>query len=373
MPEKLTLDSLTAPENELTEEQKKNILDRCNAPGTPPSIKELCLLVYGPGVDGRDKRSRVIKEFCGSLGKEFRVSYEYHKQSDDVSFTPEQQELISNHCKGPNPLNATEIARILWSDPSIVNLDHRARAVKNHIESLPGLKYSQQNDEIPGKDYEPPTTLVQACYRVNKYVKDEINKEQLEKDTRVRNNLTCLIKYCHNTRYISLMNSFDSARDRNLFESCYIRYLHPVGDDLAEVDLDGYISLCLEVVNRTNLQKELEKLNRMRDLSLESDQRLSMSIVEMIGKVHSAIDNTEKRQNQLRQSLEGNRSKRLEQKLQANHSVIQLVEAWRQEEKRKRILKWSEMRRELVKDEITRLDNLESIVVEIFGMDREAY
>ena len=373
MQEKSTSNILDDIPNGLTDEQKKAIITRCNSPGSPPSIKELCEIVFGPGVDGRDKRSRVIKEFCGSIGKKFRVSYEYVKQSEEIKFTQEQEEFIKKHTSGPGPMTATEIARVLWSEPTIGNLDHRARAVKRYIESLPTYTYSDINEEIPDKGYEPPRTLVQAAYRVNLYVKDAISKEQLEKDTRVRKNLECLIRFCHNPRFLSLIETFESQLDRKLFESCFIRYLYSVGDELSEVDLDGYISLCLEVVNRTKLQSELDRLTKMRDDAMSQDQRLSMSIVEMIGKVHGAIDNTEKRQSQLRNALEGNRSKRLDQKLQANHSVLQLVDAWRNEEKRKRMLKWADERAKSVKSEVERLDNLDSIKVEIWGMDKEAF
>lgn len=366
----LSLNSFDDNSGKLTDEQKKIILDRCNAPGNPPGIKELCILVFGPGTDGRDRRSKLIKEFCGSMGKKFRVSNEYNKITDEVHFSPEQEQFIKKHV---NQMNATEIARILWADPTITNLDARARATRYFIEKQAEYIHKPENDEIPSKEYEPPTTLQSACFRVNKYVREAISKEELEKDTRVRKNLECLIRFCHNPRVVSLMNRFEKQGDRNLFESCFIRYLYSIGEELSEPDLDGYVSLCLEVVNRTNLQGELERLNRMRDQSLDQDQKLSMSIVEMIGKIHTAIDNTEKRQNQLRQSLEGTRSKRLELKIQNNQSVTQLVEAWRQDDKRKRLIKLAEARRERNKNELIRLDNLDDLKVEMFGIDREAY
>jgi len=116
----------------LTEAQKQLIINRCKEPGTPPSIKELCILVLGHGTDGRDKRARLIREFCGTLGKELRVSYQYYKQSDDITFSPEQEQFIKKHA---SEMSATEIAKILWANPDIVNLDHRARAVKKYLES----------------------------------------------------------------------------------------------------------------------------------------------------------------------------------------------------------------------------------------------
>src|SRR3569623_1265937 len=109
--------------NGLTQEQKQKILDRCNAPGTPPTIKVLCEFIWGPGIDGRDKRSKPIKEFCGSLGKKYRVSYEYQKISDEIEFDEGQQKFIKQNCAGQTPMTATEIARVLFGEPEIGNLD----------------------------------------------------------------------------------------------------------------------------------------------------------------------------------------------------------------------------------------------------------
>ncbi len=364
------IEEATRNEAVLSEQQKQAILARCNQPGNPPGLKELCEICFGPGVDGRDKRAKLIREFCGSMNKQFRLSYEYNKQSDGLIFSDDQQKFIKNHAL---QLTATEIARHLWSDPTIVNLDHRARAVKRFIETQADLVPSRINDDIPNDDYEPPRTIGSARTLVNEYIKDAITEEQLEKDTRIRKNLECLVRFMHNVRYLNLMRGFDTKGDRLMFENCFVRYLYNCGDDVTEIDVDSYISLCLEVVNRTNLQRELEKLNRMRDESLNEDKRLSMSIVEMIGKIHAAIDDTEKRQNQLRNNLEGTRSKRTELKLQNSQSVAQLVEAWRQEEKRKRMNKISDNRREMLTKEVDRLSNLDAIKVEIFGLDPEAF
>lgn len=355
--------------NGLTEEQKTKILTACNAPGKPPSLKELCILVFGPGSDGRDKRARWVKEFCGQMGKEFSVSYVYNKVTEEINFTDDQKEFIKNHS---NEMNSLEIARVLWGDVTLTPLDSRCRAVRRQLDEL-AVYNPKTDDDLAVEDYTPPHTILQAAIKVNLYVRDALPKDVIEKDTRVRKNLDCLVRFCHNPRYLSLINSIQNNLDRTLFESSFIRYLYNIGDDLSEMDLDAYISLCLEVVNRTKLQRELEKLNDCRDNSVDSDQRLGIAVVQMIGEIHKAIDNNEKRQSVLRNSLEGTRSKRMEQKLQANASVIQLVDAWRNEEKRKRMLNLAKLRREKVAKSIEQLDTMDAIKVEIFGQDREAF
>lgn len=352
---------------ELTEEQKEIILNRWNQDNeNPPSLKELTSLCFGDDVDTRSVYGRAIRKFLSTRKLKAKVTSVYEKKGD-LELTEEQREYIANNA---STMNALEMAKVLFNNLNLTNLNQEVRTVANHLKTLP-TNIFQDMEQIPDEEYKPPKTIEHAKVRVNKYTFKGITQQDLEL-TKIRKNLESLIRYCHLHRFVMTYNAYDSTRERDLFEGCYVRFIWDK-PDLTEEEVDMYINLCCDIVQHNNMQNELALLTRAQQDAFRNNDRAAMSLVEAIESLRRAINDNEKRQKDLTKSLQGERSDREKRKLQENASVLQLVEAWRTEEKRKQLIDIANMRKQKVKEEIKRLDTIDALKAEIWGLDKEAF
>ena len=361
------------PPLELTNEQKKIILERWkDNTKQPPALKELVELCFGANVDGRNKISKLIKEYCATFSYKPRSSFEYVKK--EIGLSDEQKEYVANNCAS---MKSYEMARILFNNQSLGSLNAETKAVEAYKRSLPGaVLFDETTEEVKdGEEYFPPRSLPQAAIRINKYVLHGVKQEDIEKNQKIIKNLTCLIKYCHIHRFKMMINKFADKNSKELFEGSYIRYLWDKGEDVTEEELDLYINLCCDIVNYTKSQSELENLIDMRDKCAEDSdgKRLSLSIVQAISDIRKEMDDNHKRQQRTIETLQGKRNERVTTKTKENASLIQLVEFWKNYENRKQILMLAEARRNKVKDEIKRLATFDELKCQIFGLSEEEF
>lgn len=367
LPSEPSLDNI----KELTKEQKEIIFKRWKDNSqSPPALKELVELCFGPNVDGRNKISKLIKEYCATFAYRPASSFTYVKK--EIPLTAEQKEYIANNC---GQLKSYEMARVLFNNKSLGSLNAETKAVDAYKKSLPNvILYDDTSDEIKdNEEYFPPRNLPQAAARVNKYVLHGINQEDIEKNQKTIKNLNCLIKYCHIQRFKMMINRFVDKNSKELFEGSYVRYLWDKGDEVTEEELDLYINLCCDIVNYTKSQSELEHLIDMRDKCAEDSdgKRLSLSIVQAISDIRKEMDDNHKRQQRTIETLQGKRNERVTTKSKENASIIQLIDFWRNHENRQQIMRLAEARKNKIKDEIDRLATLDELKCEIFGITPE--
>lgn len=378
MSDDFNIPHLSKPENNkiknpvvLTTEQKAKILTFVNAtPNGFPSLKELTDLLYpGAGLDGRSFEGKAIKEYLSTLNIKTKSTND-PKYNTELVLTDEQKLYVRNNA---STMSIIEMARVIFNKENITRVNLEYKAVEKFLQSINVTAYDP-NEFVKPNNSLLPKTLEQAARKVNKYVLNAIDLKTVKKDTRTQNYLFALIKYCHKTRYSLMLSTLANGIDLELFESTFISNVWDK-PDLSEEEIDQYINLCCDIVNYTKMQREVEKLSEMRDKSLdESDgKRLAMALVAQMGELYKEMDNNLKRQNATTKALVGTRNDRMEGKLKENASVLQLVEAWRDEEKRKRLLKIAELRKQLVREEMTNLDTLDAFKVEMFGVDRESF
>ncbi len=356
----------------LTEPQKSAILKIWNdsPENKPPSVKDITDKVFWVGLDARSKQARMVREYLATLGMKLKPIVPYDKM-EKIVLTPEQKEFIGKNCP---VMTTVEMARILFEKPKLTNLDLESRAVVDYFKTLPKEVQFAAGDDVPEGNYRSPKSEEHCIARINKYVPGAIPKDEYVKNNKLQIYVQTTIKFLHKHRFILMMNNFISERDRTLFESSFVSYVWDKPDLTAE-ELDAYLNLSADVVNYTRMQADLDNLAVIRDQSLSDSEnkKLSMSIVESIGKMYGEMDSNLKRQEKTRESLQGKRKDRMEGKIRESASVIQLVEAWREKEKRDRLIKLGELRKKVVKDEIDRIDNLDIIKAEIFGLNKESY
>lgn len=356
----------------LSPEEKAKILGLVNSnPKNIPSIKELTNSIFpNKNLDGRSNEAKAIKEYLSTLNIKTKSSFDPKYANKTIDLTDEQKLYIRNNAL---TMSITEMARALFNKESIckINLEYKLIQDFLNTNNIKAFETNQQTNTNGIRFI--PKTLDQAARRVNKYALGAIDVKTLKKDTRLQNCLQSLIKYCHTPRYGLLMNTLADGTDVDLFESSFIRYSWDK-PDLMEEEVDTYLNLCCDIVNYTKMQREVERLVEMRDQCLDDSEgrRLSMGLVAAMGELYKEMDNNQKRQNAALKALNGTRNERMEGQ-RTKSSFAHVVEAWREKQKRDRMLAIADRRRQINKEEVNRLDTLDALKVEIWGLNQESF
>ena len=358
----------------LTTEQKASILSMVNAdPDHPPSVKELTDKIFpGRNLDGRSFEGKVIKNYLATLSIKPRSTID-PKYLTGVELTEEHKLYIRNNAL---IMSVQEMARTLFNKENISKISLEYKAIAEFLSSINAKVYDPQsgNSTDPINKRLIPKTLDQAARRVNDCVLGGIDIKNLKRDTKIQNYLQSLIKYCHKPRYGLMISTLSDGSDLELFESTFIGNVWDK-PDLSEEEVDQYINLCCDIVNYSKMQRDLDKLSEMRDKCLDDSEgkRLSMSLGDQIGTLYKEMDNNLKRQLATTKVLIGTRNDRLEGSRRGSASVSQLVEAWRDHQKREKLIAIAERRKQLIRDEVDRLETLDSFKVELFGLNKESF
>jgi hypothetical protein len=373
MLEDLNLDSWGDEIKKLTPENEAKIEEVWNNSVFPPTITELRKQVFGDNVTPKSEYDRLIKQALAS-GKLNLNEKDQNKGKRKIELSEEHKEYIVNNCKS---MTIIEITRELFSNQSLMVGHAETRAVLEYYKSLPpNVTNSSQDSKVGNdlEDYKPPKTLQQAFVKVNEYSQNGITQEQFKQNTKIHECLRTLIKFCHVYRYIDAMEKMVDPREKKLFESSFVRFVWDK-PDLTEEEIDMYLNLCGDIVDLARLKTELSLHSEwLKQQSDDSDgKKLSLGLVESIGKVREDIDANQKRQVRLFENLQGKRSERISSIVKSNASILQLVEAWREEKTRKRVLQLAKQKKNAVKDEINKIDTMDEFTAQIFGLNKESF
>jgi hypothetical protein len=362
------------PEEKLVSEDRLlGVLKEWNSrPNNPPSLLELIKVAFPekPELDGRSKEAREIKEFLATHSIKPKGAHIYTPK-DGVELTDEQKEFIVNNIATMGPV---EIGRILFKNGSLTNLNLEVRAISEYVKTLDRkVIYQQEDEEVPSGEYKPPRTFERAIQRANKYLHEGIDKDKVT--PRQKKEVNSLIGYMNTYRFTHQIAMYQTQTDRDLYESSFIRYTYDKAD-LTQEEVDQYIVLSNEVVISSNIQRRVEKLQRLLDETADSadgteNVRISMSLVEAINTAQNEYNQCVNRQQKLLNDLKEKRSDRLKNQIKENASIINLVQMWKEEESRLKLLKLAELRKQSVSQEIERLSTMDEVKARILGLSED--
>jgi hypothetical protein len=379
---------------ELTDEQKKLALSLFTAE-EEIQLSELTQKVFNdPYVNGRSKEGAAVKKYLSSLNiKKIRTTGNANS-SKFVEFNSAQREIIETRCSDPDA-SAYKIAVEIFPDQEIVKTDRYTRAVKKYIEEFKGrtrrraaertkvfekvesseefevIKYAEeeaQNLRHNLDEYRPPVTTDQAIARINKYLNYNWKQENL-KPSQIKQANT-LMGYLRVFRFRYQINSYSRQEDRELFEDAFIRYAHDK-EDLTQEELDQFITLANEVVIAADIQRRIDSLRVALDtMASDSDgKKISMGLNEAINNAQTEYNQCISRQEKLYKTLTVNRSKRIELMQNENASILNLVQAWKQEEYRAKMILLAEKQKEALASEVEKLSSIDEWKAVIKGLD----
>jgi hypothetical protein len=352
----------------LTEEQQLKLLNEWNnRPDNPPSLVELVKLAFGrEDLDGRSKEGKAVKEFLASRSIKPRKSHEYQakglKELDN-----NQKEYISNNC---HTMTGLEMAKILFKNETLTNLSQETRSVLEYMKVIPSnIKFNNtENEEAANGVYKPPRSEERIIAKINKYVLDGIDKTKITHAQ--KREINALIGYMNTHRFIHQINIYDNEPDRELFESSFIRYTYNKSD-LTQEEVDQYIVLCTEVLISSNIQQTINTLQNQIDISIETDGKIPMALVEASNTARKEYNDCVNRQQKLNNDLKVKRSERLSKQVKETASIINLVQMWKEEESRAKLLKMAEIRKQVVEKEIDRLSTMDEVKCKILGISKD--
>lgn len=358
----------------LTQEQKDLILKRWNENSkNPPSLKELVQLIFGEGIDGRDYRAKLIKDFLATRNFRAKASSDKDTKIDKIVLTEEDKLYI---CNNISTNTSVEIARILFNNNNLTNLNAETRVVNDFVKSL-DTKIIYGGKEsiniVPDGEYFPPKTLDKALKKINEYV-NFANSSVGNLNNQQKKCVEKLIEYLHTYGFIRLVNTYDAQNDRKTCEDAFIRYTYDK-PDLTQEEIDQYVELSNHIVQGFKIQKRSETLQKQLEKITDNDadsQKYSMGLVEAIGKASTEYHQCMDRRKKLLEALTQKRSARLDSNIKDNASILNLVEMWRNEEGRLELLKIAELEQKSIADEVDRISSVSEIKLKIMGISKNA-
>jgi len=168
------------------------------------------------------------------------------------------------------------------------------------------------------------------------------------------------------------MNTYEDVTSRELFESSFVRYTYDKSD-LTQEEVDQYIVLATEVVIAANIQRRVERLQQHMDTSAEDSdgRRIAMALVDAINTAQTEYNQCVNRQQKLLESLKEKRSDKLKKQINNSASILNLIEVWKDEESRKKMIALAELRKKTLKDEIDNLTTMEEVKARIMGLSED--
>ena len=313
---------------------------------------------------------KLIKKFLAGRSLKAETKTNFNSKTNSISLTSDHTLFIDNNYL---TMNSAEIARILFNNKALNNLSAESRAIEEYKKSknlqVPYTAGVEENS-VPTEAYIPPKRLDTCLTRVNVYTNNSIDPQKLT--AAERRGLQSLIGYLHTHRFLRQINSYDNQNDRNSFEDAFIRYTYNKSD-LGQEDVDEFLTLATEVVMGFSIQRRSEALQRQLDNVTgagEEHARISMSLVEAIGKAQGEYNQCVIRQQKLRQSLVEKRSDRVAKTISEN-TFLNFYEQFRQEETRR---EWVQIAREEQKEvslEVDRLSKIDALQAKMLGISSE--
>lgn len=356
-------------DSDLTAVQEQSMLDLWNSnPSQPPSIKEILKHLHGKEMDGRSPEARAVRVALSKHELKARVD-----GAVKIELNESHKKFIQNNAK---TMTAVEMARVLFSNPALTNLNGETRSVNEFIKTLDEslvMNSGLATQDVPDGDYEPPQSLDRVVKRANAYRHDKLDKDKITPQE--KKCLEKLIEYLNIHRLCKQINTFDNVSDRKSFEDAFIRYTWDK-PDLSQEEVDEYIVLASEVVISFKIQRRSEKLQSMLDdITDGSDAadkiKISMSLVDAIGNHQKEYNESVKRQQTLLTSLKEKRSEKISKKIKDNASVLNIINEWKNEEKRANWIKLAEIEQRIVAEEVDKLDGMDAIKCRILGLTKE--
>lgn len=353
-------------------------LDRClellkkTDPKSAPFLADITReITKDPRERGVTSKGREVKKFFEFFHLELSKSHIYRKKTDEVEITEEHIATIRNNLNRiSKPL---ELTQIVFNNPNLTPLSVEHRALRKFIETE--FKFHLSNNYVDFEDdefdekYEPPKTPLNAYREAKNYVKGlDVSEDSFPK-SKYYYWMSKLRDYLQDDHFIHHINhNIKKPSKRKLFLSQFISYTYDK-PDLTEEEKEQYIELCAQTIMADDYYQMMLEMNEKIKNILDDDDKydLRMSLVEHKKDVNNNYNAAVKRKQDLMKSLNGTRAERLKNQTNQSMSFVQLLNYWREEENREKMIKVAEARREKIEHAFEELSDCDHLIAEIYG------
>lgn len=312
---------------------------------------------------GTSRQGRLVRQYLVKKGYEYKTSAKEGREN--LELTEENKEFIGKYAATMKPY---EIARVIFKNEELHHFSKEALVVQAYIKSVsPTLL--KKDDEYTDEEYKSPKTFSSCYKRIQELT--GFNVEESKLNVKTRKSIEKCLEFLQAPRFVQTMTNLKNVSERAIFESEFIRSVWDK-PDLTNDEINLYISLTYEYVIQDRLHRIMGKLNMMlENVTADPDGKISVSLADAIKGKSEELHRSLSRQADYTKDLTGKRSDR--QKLQTARvkSLVSLVEAFRDETERKNALRFAELRKKQVANEITRLESEDEWNCRIFGISKE--
>ena len=320
-----------------------------------------------------DPEVKAVKERLADMGKRANPVPTIKEQELLNGLTDTQKEYIRNNYQNSSPL---EMTRLLFENPRLEGFSKQCQMVMLYCKQL-DPRYIKNEDMTEDGEYQTPKNIMALISKVNQYA---INTRRDGKSIYNTSSLTSaqtyqlesLMAYMRMPLFKVEADKFVKRIDREVFESTFIANCWDK-PDLSAAHVIQFIQMASLLVKGNQLDRIAQKLDDRQSENLsDPNAPIKMTEVETLNAYREKINVGAKQIAALIKTLEVERSKISQEKQTGNASMHNLVQAWKQADDRKKIIELAERKQKAaLRSEIGRLESMDSIKCEIFGLDRE--
>lgn len=345
---------LTEEQKNIVRENSKNISD----------LSELTALVFpeAESVDGRTKEGRAVREFLLKNKIDYDTKHIYPKE--DIELSDEQKSFVDESIT--QGMTCMQVASVLFPEQRLVHTSKEYLSVYNYVDNNESISTPNSESAI-NKRYSPPKAVSKIIKKINDYAQKNINENKLS--IQEKKGIESLGGFLASPRFVQIINNYDSQEDRDLFEAEFVRATWDK-PDLTSDEINLYINVCMDYIHLKNVSGAINKLNRMFD-EAEDQQDLTVRLAELLKTKSEEYNQCEKRMESLIQKLQGDRSKRINNKQQQNASILALVQLFQEEEERAVMIKIAELQKQAAREEADNLESMPDWKSRVLGISKE--
>lgn len=359
---------------ELTPDEKEKALQLWKEHGDNIDLRKMCEEMFG-SPDTRVGRARALKTFF--TGKKIKIptkSIQPEKKKFELS-DHHKKFIINNKDVYDSKL---ELVRNCFDDPKMAAIHVKAKEAYKFLEEIGAYDFSKDDPDYladkrhRGSEYKPPTTISQAVKLVNGCLKNKINADGMT--IREKRDMEALVSYMGKNRFLRQINGYDKPEDRTTFENSFISYVYDKGD-LTQEELDQYIILSNEVVSGFQIQKLKDKTLRAAEELLDADDNetkaIGKGLVDHAAQLNTEYNQCIKRQDTLFKNLTKKRTERIEALKGREYNLFNLVDSFREQENREKMVKIAEKYKEETRDKLNEMDEMDEMEAMLLGISPE--
>lgn len=354
---------LTIPQEKIVDANINNIT----------SILELASKVFdGKILDNASDEVRAIKKYLKDK-KDLKKRKKGDPPNDDEKdpyfypFTEQEEQLILEEAE--NGASTVQIAKLIWPNQEDSFYKPLGKFCRHILYALKKNNVDPKSVKNGGilYEYKPPKTFLQAIRLIEEASGIIIEEEKLKRKETIA--IEKMIRNMSSVRFIRVINGYSDASDKELFKQEFVRQTWDK-DDLTPEEVNLYILLCKNITRLETISSQQNKIDTLIE-SLDEDVEFSKNLSDSIKSLDSAYKDCFKSIQDLTTKLQGNRAERVKLRNQENASILNIVEAWKDEKTRQEMIKLSERRAITVSKEVDEFTAMDDFTARILGLRRE--